>query len=124
MLKKVSLVILIAGYIAAGINHFIHPNGYIKIIPRYLPQPEALNYIAGLCEFVFGSMLIFPSTRKWGALLLIFMLAAFIPVHITMLQQAPLQVGKLYVTPLIAWLRLLMQPVLMLWLAWHIKTKR
>lgn len=124
MLKKVSLVILIVVYIAAGINHFIHPNGYIKIIPHYLPQPEALNYVAGMCEFVFGSMLIFSSTRKWGALFLILMLAAFIPVHITMLQQAPLQVGKLYVTPLLAWLRLLMQPVLMLWLAWHFKTKR
>lgn len=123
MLKKISLTILIIGYIAAGINHFVHPDGYINIIPHYLPEPVALNYLAGLCEIAFGAMLIFPATRNWGALLLIFLLAAFLTVHIAMLQMAPLWVGKLYVTPLIAWVRLLMQPLLMLWLAWHMQTK-
>jgi uncharacterized membrane protein len=123
MLKKISLVILIIAYIIAGINHFVHPAGYIQLIPRYLPYPETLNYLAGICEIIFGFMLIFPATRNWGAWLLILMLAAFLPVHITMLQQAPLQMGALWVTPLTAWIRLLMQPVLMLWLYWHIKTK-
>lgn len=121
--QKTSLAILVLGYIAAGINHFIHPDGYIDIIPTYLPQPEILNYIAGVCEIVFGAMLIFRPTRTWGALLLIVMLAAFLPVHVAMVQHAPLQVGRFYVTPFIAWLRLLLQPVLMLWLAWHMQTK-
>jgi uncharacterized membrane protein len=124
MLKKISLVVLIVGYMTAGINHFIHPDGYIKIIPHYLPYPEALNYIAGACEIIFGAMLIFTTTRNLGSILLIIMLAAFLPVHFTMLQQAPLMVGSLLVTPLIAWIRLLIQPVLMLWLAWHMQTKR
>ena len=123
-LKKISLVILIIAYIAAGINHFIHPDGYIKIIPNYLPYHQALNYIAGACEIIFGVLLIFPASRNAGVILLILMLAAFLPVHITMLQQAPLQLGSLYVTPLIAWVRLIFQPVLMLWLAWHWQTKR
>jgi uncharacterized membrane protein len=123
ILKKISLIILIIGYIAAGINHFIHPDGYIKIIPHYLPYPIALNYIAGACEFILGTMLIFPVTRNLGALLLIIMLAAFIPVHVTMLQQAPLWVGKLLVTPAMAWIRLFFQPLLMLWLYWHMQTK-
>jgi uncharacterized membrane protein len=124
MLKKISLIILIIGYVAAGVNHFIHPDGYIKIIPHYLPYPEVLNYIAGFCEVIFGVMLIFPVTRNLGIIFLILMLAAFLPVHITMLQQAPLKVGNLLLTPLIAWIRLLLQPVLMLWLAWHWQTKR
>ena len=123
MLKKISLVILIVGYIAAGINHFVHPEGYIDIIPYYLPNPIILNYLAGIAEIVFGAMLLFPDTRNWGALLLIFLLAAFLTVHIYMLQMAPLWVGGLFVTPLIAWIRLLLQPVLMLWLAWHMNIK-
>lgn len=123
MLKKISLVILIMGYIAAGVLHFIHPDGYIKIIPHYLPYPQALNYIAGACEVILGAMLIFPITRNLGALLLIIMLVAFLPVHVTMLQQAPLRVGKLLVTPAIAWVRLFAQPLLMLWLYWHMQTK-
>jgi len=122
-LKKISLVILITGYIAAGINHFIHPDGYVKIIPDYLSYHRALNYIAGACEIIFGALLIFRSTRNIGIILLVLMLAAFLPVHITMLQQAPLQVGSLWVTPLIAWIRLIFQPILMLWLTWHWQTK-
>ncbi|MFD1258135.1 DoxX family membrane protein [Mucilaginibacter terrae] len=124
MLKKISLIILIIGYISAGINHFVNPLGYINIIPNYLPYHQILNYLAGICEIVFGAMLIFPATRNWGAILLIFLLAAFLIVHIEMLQMAPLRLGGLYVTPLIAWVRLLLQPFLMLWLAWHIQTKR
>ena len=124
MLKKISLIILIVGYVVAGLNHFVHPDGYIKIIPRYLPYPEALNIIAGVCEIIFGAMLISATTRNLGIVMLVLMLAAFLPVHITMLQQAPLQVGSLWVTPLIAWIRLIFQPVLMLWLAWHWQTKQ
>ncbi len=123
MLKKISLIILIVFYIAAGINHFVHPDGYVKIIPDYLPAPQLLNYLAGVCEIIFGALLIFPQTRNLGIALLILMLAAFMPVHITMLQQAPMRLGALQVTPTIAWIRILLQPVLMLWLAWHWQTK-
>jgi len=124
MLKKISLAILVMGYIGAGINHFVHPLGYINIIPNYLPAHALLNYMAGICDIAFGAMLIFRATRTWGAMLLIALLAAFLTVHIQMLLHAPLQVGSLYVTPLIAWVRLLLQPLLMLWLAWYIQTKR
>jgi uncharacterized membrane protein len=123
MLKNISLAILIIGYTAAGINHFIHPNGYIDIIPGYVPFPVIMNYVAGVCEVAFGLMLIFPITRKWGALLLILILAAFLIVHVQMVIDAPIQVGNYTVTPLIAWVRLLLQPILMLWLYWHIRHK-
>lgn len=124
MLKKISLIILIIFYIAAGINHFVHPDGYVKIIPDYLPAHSLLNYLAGACEIIFGTLLIFPKTRNLGIALLILMLAAFMPVHITMLQQAPMRLGSLQITPAIAWVRIILQPVLMLWLAWHWQTKR
>ncbi|WP_295768085.1 MauE/DoxX family redox-associated membrane protein [uncultured Mucilaginibacter sp.] len=105
MLKKVSLIILITAYVAAGINHFINPDFYIDIIPDYLPQPQALNYIAGICEVVFGLMLIFKQSRNLGLTLLIIMLAAFLPVHIAMVQQAPMRVNGTTITLLTAWLR-------------------
>ncbi|WP_158825119.1 DoxX family protein [Mucilaginibacter lacusdianchii] len=121
ILKRISLLILIIGYIAAGINHFIHPVGYIRIIPDYLPFHYTLNILAGVCEVMFGLMLIFKPTRKWGAWLIVLMLATFLPVHITMLLQAPMQLGSIKVTPFVAWIRLLLQPVLMLWAWWHTK---
>ncbi|WP_460679484.1 DoxX family protein [Mucilaginibacter koreensis] len=117
--KKISLLLLILLYLAGGINHFWHPDGYIKIIPHYLPFPAILNYISGACEILFAVLLMFNSTRSIAAWLIILMLAAFLPVHIDMLLHAPMQLGKLTVTPAIAWIRLLLQPVLMLWARWH-----
>ncbi|WP_454801462.1 DoxX family protein [Mucilaginibacter phyllosphaerae] len=117
--KNISLIILILGYLFAGANHFIHPNGYLRIIPGYLPAPVLLNLLAGLAEIVFALLLIRPKTRKVASYGIILMLAAFLPVHIAMLQHSPLKVGELQVTPTIAWIRLLLQPVLMLWAWWH-----
>lgn len=121
ILKNISLAILVIGYLVAGANHFIHPQGYYRIIPGYLPYPVLLNILAGFFEILFALMLIRPKTRKVASYGIILMLIAFLPVHITMLMNAPLKVGNLLVTPAIAWIRLLLQPVLMLWAWWHRK---
>ncbi|GAA4328564.1 hypothetical protein GCM10023149_32650 [Mucilaginibacter gynuensis] len=121
-LKLLSLTLLILLYLAAGINHFINPDGYIRIIPAYLPAHSLLNLLAGGFEILFALLLIFKKTRQPAAWGIILMLIAFLPVHITMVADAPLQVGKLMVTPLIAWLRLVvLQPLLILWAWWHTK---
>ena len=112
---------MVAGYALAGINHFVHPDGYIRIIPPYLPAPVTLNNLAGFFEIVFALLMIRPKNRKVASWGIILMLAAFLPVHISMLINSPLQVGSLMVTPTIAWIRLLFQPVLMLWAWWHRK---
>jgi uncharacterized membrane protein len=121
ILKNISLAILVIGYLLAGANHFIHPQGYYRIIPPYLPYPVLLNILAGFFEIMFALLLIRPKTRKVASWGIILMLAAFLPVHITMLMNAPLKVGYILVTPGIAWIRLLLQPVLMLWAWWQRK---
>lgn len=120
ILKKISLVFLILGYLLAGINHFRSPAGYIRIIPSYLPTPVVLNILAGVFEILFALMLIRPKTRKVASYCIILMLIAFLPVHIQMVIDAPLQLGNLTVTPLIAWTRLIvLQPLLIVWAWWH-----
>lgn len=121
ILKKISLVILVVGYLFAGVNHFINPQGYVHIVPSYLPLPVVLNALAGIFEILFALMLIRPKTRKVASYGIILMLIAFLPVHVTMLINSPLKVGSLWVTPTIAWVRLALQPVLMLWAWWHRK---
>jgi|SRR5471030_587462 len=119
-LKIISLVILILFYLIAGINHFRNPASYIKIIPSYLRSPHVLNYLAGLCEIGFAILLIFRKTRAVAAWGIILMLIAFLPVHISMIGDSPLQLGSLQVTPLLAWIRLLLlQPLLILWAWWY-----
>ena len=119
-LKKISLIVLILFYLVAGANHFRDPSSYIKIIPHYLPYPKVLNLLAGFCEISFALLLIFPQTRRFAAWGIILMLIAFLPVHISMIGEAPVQLGSFVVTPLLAWVRILvLQTLLILWAWWY-----
>ena len=119
-LKNISLFILILFYFAGGINHFRDPGSYLKLIPSYLPYPTLLNILAGVSEIGFALLLIPSSTRKFAAWGTILMLIAFLPVHISMIGDAPLKLGNISVTPLLAWVRLLLlQPLLILWAWWY-----
>lgn len=120
-IKKLSLIILIIGYVAAGINHFRVPSFYISIIPAYLPYPNILNTLAGIFEIALGLMLIFEPIRKIAAWGIILLLIAFLPVHINMLG-GHTQVSGKNVAPLLAWARLFLQPVLILWAWWHTRS--
>lgn len=117
-LKKISLILLVIGYIAAGINHFRIPQFYIGIIPAYMPFPNILNILAGVLEIACGLGLIFKQTRKYAAWLIVVMLIAFIPVHTAMLSGHTELNGK-HVQPVWVWVRLFFQPVLIVWAWWH-----
>jgi uncharacterized membrane protein len=122
ILKKTSLIILITGYLLAGANHFRSPSSYIHIIPNYIPLPKFMNLMAGFFEILFGFLIIFKVTRFWAAWGIILMLIAFVPVHIDMVLHAPFWLGNLHVTPLIAWIRLvILQPLLIFWAWWYTK---
>jgi uncharacterized membrane protein len=124
VLKTASLIILIIVYTCAGINHFRVSESYIRIIPHYIPFPIFINALSGILEILFGIMLIFKLTRPFGALGICLLLIAFLPVHIQMVIDAPFMLGTLAVTPLLAWMRLLLQPVLILWAWWHVNDKK
>lgn len=112
---------MIAGYLIAGANHFRDPSSYIRIIPPYFPMLKVINIAAGLFELLFAVMLMFPQTRRLAAWGIILMLLAFLPVHIKMVQDAPFLLGgNVLITPLVAWIRLVvLQPLLILWAWWY-----
>ena len=121
-LKRASLLVMSLFYIVAGINHFRNPESYLRIIPHYIPNPVLINLLAGCFELLFGVAILFKRTRRPAVLGIILMLIAFLPVHISMIRDAPLQLGNLTVTPLVAWVRLLiLQPLLILWAWWYAK---
>ncbi|MBC7654985.1 MAG: hypothetical protein H7098_10995 [Oligoflexus sp.] len=71
-------------YTIAGINHFVMPQFYIKIMPPYLPYPLVLIYLSGLTEIIAGVLLTIKKTRKLGAWLVIGLLIAVFPANIQM----------------------------------------
>lgn len=114
--QQISRIIMSLLYIAAGINHFINPGFYLKIMPSYIPFPLEMVYLSGVCEVLFGAMVIFQKTRKVACWLIIAMLIAFLPVHIQML------LDHLNISDHLFWvsvLRLPLQLLLMKW-AWSV----
>ena len=118
-MKKASLYIMVVLYVAAGINHFVNPGFYEKIMPPYLPYHSFLIFISGVFEIIFGLLLLPQGTRRFGAWLLIVLLIAIFPANIQMMLDF-CQNKNPYLWAAI--LRLPLQFVL-IWWAW-IYTKR
>jgi uncharacterized membrane protein len=110
--KVLSLGVMILAYIAAGVNHFVHPDSYFVMMPPYIPGHLIINYIAGTAEILLALLLIFPLTRKIAATGIIVMLVIYVPTHIYMIELFPHDWRM--------WARLIIgQPFLILWAWWH-----
>lgn len=70
-------------YIAAGVNHFIHPEFYIKMIP-FLPYPIQINFLSGIVEVLVGLTVMIPAFRIKAARGIIALLVAVFPANIYM----------------------------------------
>jgi uncharacterized membrane protein len=63
-------------YIVAGVSHFLTPEFYLKMMPRYLPYHLELVYLSGLFEIMCGLLLLFARTQVLGVWLTITLLIA------------------------------------------------
>jgi uncharacterized membrane protein len=82
--KKISMYIMAAIYLVAGILHFVKPDTYTRIVPHWLPYPLALVYISGVVEITGGLLLLPAATRRTGAWLIILLLIAVFPANVQM----------------------------------------
>ena len=106
------LVYLMGGlYFLAGVNHFISPKFYLKIMPPYLPYHEFLVMVSGLAEIGLGALLFIPTTRSWAAWGIIILLIAVFPANLYMAYAEKFQ----ELSPWIRWGRLPLQFVLIWW---------
>ena len=118
MLKKSSLLLLIILYVSGGINHFVHSEAYLPIIPDYLPYPMVINIASGILEIILGAILIFSKSRAFAAYGIIILLVLFIPTHIYMIQKGGCMSEAICIPNWAAWIRLFpLQFLLMAW-AW------
>ncbi len=98
-------------YFFAGLFHFIKPEIYLRIMPRYLPNHSLLVALSGLAEIILGVGLCFPKTKNLAIYGVILMLIIFLLVHFYMLSsekagaglpqwiliiRIPLQFGLMY----------------------------
>tara|TARA_R110002050_G_scaffold118467_2_gene235871 strand:+ start:4119 stop:4451 length:333 start_codon:yes stop_codon:yes gene_type:complete len=105
-------------YIAAGCFHFIKPKIYLRIMPRYLPNPKLLVYLSGALEILLGIGIWIPSLKTISIYTIISMLMVFLLVHFYMLSSKKASAGIPF------WLLLLRIPVqfaLMYWAFYYLK---
>ena len=114
MLRKLSRWLLVVLFVAAGVNHFVFPKFYLKIMPPYLPWHLALVYISGAAEIAGGLGLLIPGTRRLAAWGLIALLIAVFPANI---HAALHGVGGSF-PDWILWARLPFQIVFIAWVYW------
>ena len=114
-LKRYALLALSVVFVLAGINHFVNPAFYARLIPPYLPEPWALVFWSGVFEVLGGLGVLVPQTRRWAGWGLVLMLACFLPTHVYMARHPDL-FARVPAWALYA--RLPLQAVLMAWAYW------
>lgn len=103
-------------FVAAGVNHFVHPQIYVAIMPPYLPWHFALVIVSGVAEVALGTLLF---VRRWMALAawgLIALLVAVFPANIHMAMHPELYPA---IPEVALWIRLPLQGVLIAWAYWY-----
>ncbi len=114
--KLVSMYLMGILYILAGLNHFIAPEFYLKIMPPYMGWHKELVLVSGLIEIGLGALLFLPQYRKIAAWGIIVLLIAVFPANIYLAQTDGAALG---VSALAAWVRLPIQLLLILWAWWY-----
>lgn len=100
-------------FIAAGANHFLHPQPYLAMMPGYLPEPGALVGLSGVAEILGGVGILVPSARRFSAWGLIVLLVVIFPanIHIALHGRPGVDLPRW-----ILWLRLPFQPLMIWWI--------
>jgi uncharacterized membrane protein len=109
-MKKILGYVLAVFFALVGANHFLHPAVYLKMMPAYLPFPLFLVYLSGGLESALGLGLLHPHLRRlaaWGLVVLLFLI---FPANLNMAIHPELFPA---IDPVLLWLRLPLQFVLM-----------
>lgn len=115
MHKQLSRLLLALFFVTAGVLHFVFPAKYAGTIPAWLPMPEALVVISGLCEIAGGVGVLWRATRRWAGYGLIALCLAVLPANVQMLLDAQSS-GASVAWQTLLWIRLPLQLVLIAWI--------
>lgn len=120
--RTVALVLLAVFFVVAGINHFVHPAFYARIVPPWLPAHALLVQLSGICEILGGIGVLVPKTRRFSGAGLIALLVAVFPANLQMALHPGLYADVAAAPAL--YLRLPLQLVLIAWVGWTCMMRR
>ncbi len=118
-IKTVLLYVMGVVYVFAGVLHFVATEGYVKIMPSYLPWHLELVYLSGVAEIVCGIGLVIPQTRVIAAWATVALLIAIFPANINVAVYNLPMGGATEGAGVLNWVRLPIQFVLIAWAWWY-----
>ena len=122
-LKRACRLLAAAAMVYVGIMHFVRPDGFVRIVPSFLPAPLALVYISGFFEVLGGIGILVDRVHRAAAYGLIALYVAVFPANINMaVNHIPL--GTEPIAPVWLWLRLPFQALFIAWAWWLSRTPR
>ena len=121
IVKTILKYIFAAAFILAGINHFLNPQFYLKMMPPVLPAHLFLIYLSGVFEILFGILLLIPRFSRLAAWLIIALLIAVFPANIYMAMNPQLFPD---ISQTALYLRLPLQFVLIAWAFWFTRNEK
>jgi uncharacterized membrane protein len=69
-------------YFAAGVIHLQSPDGFLPIMPDWVPAPREVILFTGVCEIAGALGLMTRSLRWWAAVMLALYAACVFPANI------------------------------------------
>ena len=120
ILKPILKVLFAILFISAGVLHFTNPEFFVRIVPPVLPAPLFLVYLSGVFEIGLGILLLVPKFSRLAAFGLIALLIAVFPANIYMALN-PQNFADY--NPLMLYLRLPIQFLLIAWAYWFTKVE-
>ncbi len=102
-------------FVFAGAMHFVIPKTYQRIMPPYVPAPEAMVYASGVAEIAGGAGLM-TRRRRLAGWWLIATLVAIFPANLHMAMH-PDQYSEVPGGAVSLWARLPFQAVFAAWVA-------
>ncbi len=97
-----------------GSDHLLNPQRYLPMMPDVLPYHLELVLFTGLCELAGAIGLLLPRWRRWAALALALYFVCVFPANIKNAVEG-LDVEGLPAATWYYWLRLPLQPLIILW---------
>lgn len=117
--KTIARLLLAAIYAFVGYVHLKSPEGFLAIMPGWVPFPREVIFATGVWELIGAALLTFPRARAnwWGGLLMAAYAVAVYPANIKhaldMVEVGGRVLGWSYHAP-----RLAFQPVFVWWALW------
>ena len=80
--RWIARAILALAFLVAGVAHIVSPGGCLKITPGWVPWPEQVVLLTGLCEIAGAIGLMTTRFRRWSGIMLALYTVCVFPANI------------------------------------------